>query len=229
MVMVLQNLIDKQDSSERIRDRIVEILQSEVENQVNLANAEGRDPLDWFIRPFSERSNPWDIFKTGVAGNQAPVVNVWFDGFTNADGSSDAVGRVNKVRGTFNVDCYGYGISKDEVSGGHQAGDKDAVTEVMRCARLVRNILMASINTYLQFQDPVTGKMDPTVGVSFRSVESGQAFQLPTEDLNDAKNIASMRLVFRVDYLEESPQFEGIELEIVTAATELAGQEFNYA
>ena len=45
-----------------------------------LATAGGKDPADWKLRIFTERSNPWEEWLNIDADTDtSPVVNVWFD------------------------------------------------------------------------------------------------------------------------------------------------------
>jgi hypothetical protein len=60
MAELIQGLIDKQDTSELIRDNIVSILASEVQSQMQLADDAGKDPLHWKLRIFKEASNPFE-------------------------------------------------------------------------------------------------------------------------------------------------------------------------
>ena len=59
---MIAELIDKQDNSEIVRDQIAAILATEVANQQALATADGKDPADYKLRIYTERSNPWEAF-----------------------------------------------------------------------------------------------------------------------------------------------------------------------
>ena len=57
---MISELIDKQDNFEIVRDQIAAILVNEVASQMALATAEAKDPEDWNLQIFTERSNPWE-------------------------------------------------------------------------------------------------------------------------------------------------------------------------
>ena len=203
--MTITTLIDKQDTSEIVRDQIAQILADEVASQMVLAVAGGKDPEDWKLRIFTERSNPWEQFlnpdETGF--DDSPIVNVWFDSSTYDPAASNILER-QKTEGVFNIDCYGYGRSKDDGGTGHEPGDKEAAFEVQRALRLVRNILMAATYTYLNLRGVVWQRWPQSITV----------FQ-PQLDGRQMQQIVAARLAFRVQYNEFSPQVESVELETV--------------
>ena len=201
--MVLKTLIDKQDTFEIVRDQIAALLVLEVENQKVLAVAAGKDPADWQLDVYQERSNPFEKWRDDD-GTNAPIVNIVFDSLTTDDSGST---RSNSIRSTglYNIFCYGHGISKDNTTGGHYAGDKVAALEAQRAIRLVRNILFASENTYLQLQQTVFE----------RRLESIEVFQ-PTFGENTVQNVLAARLMVRVVFNEFSPQEEPVELELLS-------------
>jgi len=208
---VLQSLIDKQDNFEVVRDQIVTILKEEVVNQMALATTGGKDPNLWNLRVFKERSNPWDIFlKTSISDSRIPIVNVWFDNESPDPGKVTNIMESTKVNGTFNVDCYGCGLAADDGGSGHTPGDLDAASEVQRALRLVRNILMASHNSYLQLRNTI---------VWGRVTESITAFQPEISD-QSAKQVQAIRLSLGVDFVEFSPQYEAVTLEETTVTVE---------
>lgn len=148
MVDVLPGLIDKQDNFEIIRDQIALILITEQANQIALATTDGKPaPQEWALRIFTERFNPIEEFITG--DNYRPIVNIWFDNSSYRSGSSARVDRQASDT-TFNIDIYGAANSAPDGSGGHTSGDKQAALVAQRAFRLVRNILMSSLNNYLQ-------------------------------------------------------------------------------
>jgi len=75
---MIPNLIDKQDSFEIIRDQIAAILSTEVASQMALAIAEAKEPNDWKMRIFIERSNPWEQWLNNPTEDKSPIVNVWY-------------------------------------------------------------------------------------------------------------------------------------------------------
>ena len=199
---VLQGLIDKQDNVEIIRDQIGAILVAEVANQMALAVIAAKDPAEWDLRVFTERSNPWEQF-LGATPDPTPIVNVWIDN-TNYDPNASNVAQRQKTTGTYNIDIYGYGRSADNPGGGHTPGDREAAFELQRATRLVRNILMSGENTYLQMRGTVWGRWP-------RSISTFQ----PSIDNNNVANVIGARLAFEVIFNEFSPQYEAQPLEFL--------------
>lgn len=201
-VKVLQELIDKQDNFEITRDMIAAILAAESSNQEILATAGGKDPALWKLRVFSERSNPWEQYQKHPV-DTSPIVNVWLDNASYDMSRSNAVSKQGSEV-TYNIDVYGYGRSADVVGGGHAPGDKQGAEEAHRAARLVRNILMAAHNAYLQMRG-VVGQ---------RWLESITSFQ-PQQGVDALQSVSGARLALRVFLNEVSPQTSGTALEQV--------------
>ncbi len=198
--MTIETLIDKQDTAEIVRDQIAAILAAESAAQVALATTAGKpDPNEWKLRVFIERANPWEEFPDKTT-DDSPVINVWWGSASLQERASNTVER-QKTTGTFNIDCYGYGRSRDNVSGGHSPGDIAAAANVQRAVRLVRNILMAAQYTYLGLR--------PTVWR--RWIDSIETFQ-PQQDNQNVQHIVGARITFRVDFNEFSPQVVPEEL-----------------
>lgn len=208
--MTLQALIDKRDTFEIVRDQIAAILTLEVANQMALASAAGENPELWNVAVYSERSNPWEMPLNDIT-TPKKWVNVWFDA-TNFDPSASDPVKRQKSQTVYNVDCYGVGVSSDDPAGGHNPGDREASFVMQRCVRLVRNILMASENTYLQL---------PRGKVWGRWINSITSFQ-PQMDSNTVQQLVASRISFRVEFNEFSPQFEGEPLELLTAQVKRA-------
>lgn len=200
---MIQSLIDKQDNFEIIRDEIAAILKLEITEQMALATAAAKDPDDWKLRIFSERSNPWEEY-SGEPTDTSPIVNVWYDNSGFDPGASNTV-ESQKSGTIYNIDCYGYGKSTDVQGGGHNPGDKEAALEVQRALRLVRNILMASQYTYLGLRGLVWSRWPQSISV-FQPQIDGRAVQ----------QVVGARIAFRVEFNEFSPQFEGNVLELVS-------------
>lgn len=200
---MITQLIDKQDSFEIIRDEIAAILATEVANQMALATADGKDPDDWKLRIYSERSNPWEALLNEQT-DRSPIVNVWYDNSNFDPRASNSVER-QKTEAVFNIDCYGYGMSADVQGGGHKAGDQEAAIEVQKALRLVRNILMAGEYTYLGLRGLVWSRWPQSVTV----------FQ-PQIDARQMQQIVGARLAFRVVFNEFSPQVQAETLELVS-------------
>lgn len=209
MTAKILELIDKVDVSEVIRDQIAGILVVESANQQVLA-AEAtptpKDPRLWALRVFVERSNPWAEYQDAPAQLDAtPIVNVSVDSGEYDRSASNVVER-QKTAGTFNIDCYGYGISA-AAGGGHDPGDARASLEAQRAYRLVRNILMSGQYTYLGLTRGVVGRRWP---LRF------QVFKPQAEDHN-AIHVIGLRLQLEVTFNEFSPQVQGEPLETISA------------
>lgn len=205
---MINELIDKQDNFEIVRDQIAAILKLNIDNQQRLASEKGLDVSQWDFKVYSERSNPWEDFQESEGG-EIPIVNVWFDSLESDDAGSDTVER-QKVSGLYNIDCYAMGVST-ESSEGHEPGDEVASINVHRVARLVRNILMAGENTYLGLRGVVWG----------RKVNSINVFR-PSADDATIQNIIGARLVFRVVFNETSPQVPSVKLELISVQVKRA-------
>lgn len=186
-------LIDKTDTFEAVRNQIAQILANESANQVALAITAGKpDPNDWKLRVFIERNNPWEQYENSPV-DTSPIVNVWFDNSSFDPNSSNVMER-QKCDGVFNIDCYGYAESESDGTG-HKPGDRESAYEVQRCIRLVRNILMSSVYTYLDLRGTVWS----------RSIRSVKVFQ-PSIDNRQIQQVTGARISFAVAFNEHSPQ-----------------------
>lgn len=200
--MTIPTLIDKQDNFEIVRDQIGAILVTEVASQMALATAAAKDPNDWKLQIFLERSNPWEKWLNDQ-NDTSPIVNVWFDN-SNFDKSASNVMQRQKTEATFNIDCYGYGISSDDGASGHNPGDKEAAFEVHKALRLVRNILMAAEYTYLGLRGLVWTRWPQAI----------TSFQPQIEGLQMQQCVGA-RFAFNVVFNEFSPQVAEETLEYV--------------
>lgn len=211
MVNVLPDLIVKEDNSEIIRDQIALILAQESANQVALAVAASEpDPSLWELRVFTERSNPWEqeLNKEDQSPAGAPIVNVSFDNSNIDNSKSNSIAR-QKLTGTYNIDCYGFGVSQ-ETDEGHTPGDLAAALASQRAVKFVRNILMAALNRYLQLQDS-NGKRI----VWDRDVRSITSFE-PKLDNTAKQKVVAARIAFDVGYSEFAPQITGGTIEFIS-------------
>lgn len=204
MAAEILSLIDKRDNAEIIRDEIAAILLVESTKQQELAEDESKDPELWRLRIFTERANPWDEF-SGDSPDTAPLINIWWDNSNDDEKASNIVER-QRVVGTFNVDCYGWGVSV-ESDEGHNPGDEGAALEAQRAARLVRNILMSAQYCYLG--------MRGVVGRRWRA--SAQAFQ-PAIDSRPVAHVSAVRIAMRVEFNEFSPQHIPVPLALISVA-----------
>lgn len=201
--MPISTLIDKQDNFELVRNQIAAILVLEVASQMALATTAGKDPNDWKLRIFTERSNPWEQFLNDQT-DTSPLVNIWYDN-SNFNKSSSNVMERQKSESVFNIDCYGFGISSDVAVGGHDPGDREAAFEVQKALRLVRNILMAAEYTYLGMRGLVWLRWPQSI-TAFQPEINGQQIQ----------QISGARIALNVDFSEFSPQYVEETLEYLS-------------
>lgn len=203
MAALITTLINSADVSELVRDQIAAILLTESAGQQALATAAALDSRLWQLRVFVGRSDPWAEFVDAPDQIDAsPIVNVSFDSATFEMQASNVVER-QKVVGTFNIDCYGYGASASSPAG-HQPGDEKAEIEAHRALRLVRNILMAGAYTYLGLRKTVWR----------RWIQSVQLFQ-PQAEGRAVSHVVAIRLALQVDFNELSPQVAGQQLSTI--------------
>jgi len=201
--MTISELIDKQDGFEIIRDKIATILAAEIASQKALASGEGKDPDLWDVRIFTERSDAWQVWLNDQS-NMSPICNVWYDGSDFPKNTGNVV-KNQKSDGLFNIDLYGYGQSSDDATGGHNPGDKEAAFALHRAIRLVRNILMAAIYTYLELRGTVWRRWISSIKI-FQPEFNGKAIQ----------NVIAARIAFEVEFSEFSPQVEAETLEYIS-------------
>lgn len=205
---MITNLIDKFDNMELIRDKIASILANEIANQKQLAIDANKNYNLWNFKVYTERSNPIENFlninENATLADNLPIVNIWFDNYNLEDKNSNTVER-QTINGTFNIDIYALGISKNNALSGHLMGDELANREVQRVFRLVRNILMASSYTYLDMRDIVGKRWIQTV-TSFQPDSSGK----------DMQQVQAIRVSFIVQFNEFSPQYQGQGLELIS-------------
>jgi hypothetical protein len=207
---MITQLIDKRDNVEIIRDQIAAILCSEVTNQVKLAKAAHKPWLDRHLHIYTERSSPWDDFMSIPDGAKeqpdrlCPIVAVSFEN-TNYEKAGSDFERQRTV-GIFNIDCYGYGVARDDGGNGHCPGDAQASLNAQRAVRLVRNLLMAAEYETLK----MTGV------VSRRWFQSVSMFQ-PQIDGRSVERVVAARMALEVTFNEYSPQVEGQPLELIAA------------
>ena len=206
---VIDTLVDKQDGFEIVRDQIAAILKLESENQMDLARKANKDDAPWDLQVFLERSNPFEKWLNN-RDEPEPIVNVWYDNGSFPEGKGGVVEKQEHVA-IFNIDCYGLGVSEAD-GAGHKPGDREAALETQRAVRLVRNMLMAAINTYLQLRG--------TVGQ--RWIQSITVFQ-PQIEGRTVQHVVGARIALRVRLEELSPQVTPVELE--TLAVEVKRTE----
>lgn len=205
----ISTLIDAPDAYEVVRDQIAALLLVESTNQQALATAASKtDPTLWKLRVFTERSNPWAEYQPTEEGSpppdRAPIVNVSYDNSIFDKSSSNVVAR-QTATGTFNIDCYGYGVSAANGSG-HDSGDELAARAAQRALRLVRNILMADSYTYLGLRKTV-GRRWPASVTMFQ----------PSDGERPVEQVMAARISLEVQFNEFSPQYVAQTIESVYA------------
>jgi len=200
---LIETLLDGRDNFEIVRDQIAAILAIESEGQQALAVAATRDPLPWKLRVFLERSNPWSEWVDNPDSiDVAPLVNVSWQDFA-PDGAAASTVSGGRTAGTYHIDCYGYGKSADVEAAGHKPGDEAAGLEVARIVRLVRRILMSAHYAYLAL---------PRGLIARRMLRSVTSFDIPLSE-RGAQHIVAARLVLGVEFVEGTPQVQGVPLE----------------
>lgn len=218
MSALITTLIDKVDNAEAVRDQIATILLVESMRQQELAVDAGKNPADWKLRIFLERSNPWEVFLADRPTDESPVVNVAFDAVTYDQSKSNVVERQHAV-GIYHVDCYGYGISQTSTEDyeSQKSGDELASLEAQRALRLCRNILMAGAYTYLASRGVVGGRFP----------QQAQMFH-PAHDSRPVQHVMGARLTMQVDFNEFSPQVQGQPFEQINVAVKRASDGLLY-
>jgi len=198
MAALIDTLISTTDNKFIVRDQIAGILKLESDNQKLLALAAGEDDRRWGLLVYSERARPWSDYIDQIddPDNAPRIVNVAFDTFVYDGAASDPV-RQQKGTATYNIDCFGYGVTRQGTTTGHVAGDLEARQSAERALTLTRNILMSAQYTYLGLRGTVWKRMP----------ESEQAQDIPIEQV--AQNVAVARLRLNVDMAETAPQVTG--------------------
>lgn len=217
MVETVQTLIDKTDTQELVRDQIAVILAENVVAQMALAVTAGKDPELWNLTIYTERFQPLENalnITSASSGPTTPIVNVYFDSSDDMLASSNFVDRQQK-KGTYRIDVYGFGIAQEDGAGGQIPGDFQASINCQRAARLVRNIIMASINTHLQLKGVVANRY-------FRDMTQMR----PNIGENPVQEVIAMRMALDVTFNEFSPQYDAgiLEKVVVDINQSLDGQ-----
>jgi hypothetical protein len=211
----LTELIDGPDNVEVVRDKIATILLEEQAAQQVLAAAATptpKDPRLWALRVFTEAANPWSQFADVPSQLDAtPIVNVSIQRGDYDGRASDVIER-QKTDVTYNIDCYGYGVSATDGGSGHTPGDSKASLEAVRAFRLVRRILMAAVYTYLDLRGTVWKRFP----LSF------EVFN-PSEDQRPVQHVVGLRWQLQVAMNEFSPQVKGEIIEQISLTVHRGG------
>lgn len=207
---LIGKLIKRPKNFTVVRDQIAAILKSESLSQQSLAAAANEDSRLWKLRVFTERSNPWGVWlnnppKDDSRIDTSPIVNVSISGSQFDKSRGDVVERQTSDS-TFWIDVYGYGKSRDDGNPGHIPGDQDAAFEVHRAVGLVQDFLMSAGYVDLGMRKVVGSRWISSVDYS------------PVPDERATSHIYGARITFDVSFNEYSPQFEGVPLELISAA-----------
>lgn len=217
MTALITELIDKEDNSEIIRNRVADILKANVIKQKELAAIAGKDPNKWDFDVYTEAVKPWevDVDKDGNPNKDLKigVVNVTLDDGNLSQGGSDEI-RSQNSKLTINLDCYGFKPATYSTDSGAivKSGDLHSTLEAERIARLVRNIIMSGYYKYLGFEK--TENVEKIVKT--RKIISYRKFQ-PRPESDTFCNVIGIRLVLSVESYETSPQVILVQMETLTA------------
>ena len=136
----INELIDFKSGEQQVCDLIMGILTVELENQQLLATDAGKNPEDWNFRLFKDRARVLELFRSNVdaevVSNRNGVVNVWFERDDYDPSTSTQVEHYRN--GTFNIDCYGMGVTTSQ-----DRGDTLAATESKRVSHVIMSILLS--------------------------------------------------------------------------------------
>lgn len=225
--MVLTALVDKQDTREIIRNRIGAILVAERDNQMALATAASRDPSEWDFYVYVDRMFPWSLWEND--NDTKPAVNVWFESESVMGQASDPFGRQTQ-NGQFVIDVVARGLNRSDGGTGQVLGDKDAIANLHRAIRFVRNFLMSGENKYLGLQ-----KVADVNLVSQRMVDSVTFYQPQLDDQTQNATFGA-RINLAVRYNEYSPEnaAEGVLCEIrnqitLSPSNEVIGVDYDHS
>lgn len=206
----ITELITGKDVAETVRDMVAAILVVEIENQKALAQVAGQNPDDWDLEVYLERANPFESWLEQDDNEQpdrrTPIVNVWLES-TNQEGAASAVDG-KAATSTINVDCFGYGVSKETLNG-HEAGDRKAAFEAQRALRLCRRILFSGQYTYLG-SPRKAGQF-----IGGRKLLRLETFQ-PEQTVQTAQRIVGARMAIEVRHTLDQPQVLGETIETIT-------------
>ena len=203
----IDHLLVTRDTLEIVRDQIAAILALESAQQMALAPGSGKDPLDWELHVYTDRVSPIGEYLQSDAPRLPPIVVVYFQQDSFDGKASDQL--KHRYFGTFVIDCYGYGCSKDDPNDAqaHLPGDIQAEQEATRAARLVRQILVAT--PYFNLGLPgLVGKRQ------FVAREN----LTPSQEERPVSHVSAFRLKLQVDFDEFSPEnsFPNIESVAIT-------------
>jgi hypothetical protein len=154
---------------------------------------------------FHSRVSPWTQFRAGEdPADVPPVVNIRLERQVFERARSTTVTQQGSTA-TFYLDCFGYGASKANSEGGHDNADEIAEAAALRCAALVRQILMSG--QYIKLG------MRGTVGD--RWITDEQVFKPADENHAAVQHVMAVRLTLEVQFNEATPEATGAVMESI--------------
>ncbi len=181
------------DAFEIIREQIAGILDLEMENQYQMAVADG-DPVaeDYKVTTYIENDEP---LAAGSDLNIFPIVNVWLDQTRNESGSAKV--NTTKETATYRIDLYAIGNYDGKFAG------RKASLKAWKLARCVRRILKSDAYTYLLLRGLVSG-------TEIKSMEGGAPNMA-----DSAVKVSQVRITLDVTFDQNAPRTTGEILEII--------------
>lgn len=202
---MISYLIDPALNQFLVRDKIAEILLTELANQELLAVTASQDPLLWRLRLFAQRRLPWDLWSQvpAIGTEEAlPVVNICSDS-ADRDRLRPLEPLQQRYDGIFTISCLGYGVAR-ETESGHMPADECARLEAERAAGLVRNVLMHQ--SYRQLGLPTVVSERDTLGI--RRTD-------PIIDEAKSFHVEGLELTLGVQFMERTRASAGVPLQII--------------
>lgn len=214
---MIETLFEAPATFETVRDSIYNILDTEQQQQQDLATADGKDPNDYALNLFLERVAPIDPSDLFDVNNNVfiPVVIVKFRD-TNLDNSTSTGDGTFKYSGTFDIEVIAGAQSTED---GNLSGDYLASYRLDRAIKLIMNILNYSEYKLLGF-----APSDQLIAV--------KKVQTITKNEPDRDYVGSLRfqganITILVDYKELGAQAQYENLEKIEVITNRSDDDFN--
>ena len=191
----INELLERPDTVEIIRDQIAAILSLELQNQSALAEKHGKNKSDFDIKVYNENARPYD----NTSGERLYSINVVLQEIKVPLSNS----RIHdqKEIATFHIYCIADGNNT-----GDFRDDRSATFRAWKLMRFVRRILMSEQYTYLDMRKLVTSR-------TFTKMEAG------SPGLVAANAITVIKASFEVQFIEfltiqEASTFVGYDFTI---------------